>query len=299
MLKNIFNRLLWNLGTLIVIIFCSFSLIRLAPGNPFQQERALDPLILEELKKKFDFSFFEYISGIIRGNFQYSFSKPDTLVSEILFNALPVSLELGFLAMSFALISGLILGGISAQHKNSVIDPIIMILALTGIAIPNFVIGPILQLFWGIQLQLLPVAGWVSIQDRILPVFALSLTYIAYISRLFRSSVIESLGQDFILTARSKGLNQWQIFSRHSLRNSLLPVCNYLAPATAAVLSGTMVIEKIFYIPGLGRHFVESAILRDYPVALGVIIIYSILLLGLNFLADIISIYIDPRIHWK
>ena len=296
LIKSIGKRALINLFTLWLIISASFSIIKLAPGNPFEQERAVSEETMRALKEKFDFGYTEYLLGILQGDFRYSYAFPDQKVGDLILEALPVSLELGFLAMSIALFFGLLLGALSASLRGTKWDSFLMLAALGGIAIPNFVLGPLLQLLFGIHLQILPVAGWFGAMDRILPVLTLAMMYVAYIARISRSSFLETLKQDYIATAQAKGLSPRTILGKHALRNSILPVVHFIAPATAAILSGTMVIEKIFTIPGLGRHFVNSALQRDYPLALGVIIVYSILLLSLNFIADLVSTLIDPRI---
>ncbi len=297
MLSKIAKRLLFNAFTLLIIVSLSYAIIRLAPGSPFEQERAVSAEVLQEMKAKYDFTYFEYINGILHGDFRHSYLYPDKKVSEIIGEALPVSLELGFWALLLATLVGLFLGGLAALNRKNNFDPTLMFIALLGIAIPNFVLGPLLQMFLGVQTQILPVAGWFTPVDRILPVLTLSAMYIAYIARISRTSFADSLKQEYIATAQAKGLSPFKILYKHALRNSLLPVIHFLAPATAAILTGTMVIERIFYIPGLGRHFVNSALHRDYPVALAVIILYSTLLLFLNFLADVLSNWIDPRIE--
>ena len=296
MIKKIAKRMLWNGITLWIIVSLSYLIIKLAPGNPYDKERALSEEALKALKEKFDFSYWEYLGGILQGNFRHSYLYQDKKVIDLVLEALPVSLELGFWSILLATIIGLLLGGVSAMLRKSPWDPILMLIALVGIAVPNFVLGPLLQLFLGIELNLFSVAGWFHWGDRVLPVFTLAAMYIAYIARIARTSMADTFQQDFIAMAEAKGLSPWQILTKHVLRNSLIPVLHFLAPATAAILTGTMVIEKIFYIPGLGRHFVNSALHRDYPVALAVIILYSTLLLLLNFLADLISTWIDPRI---
>lgn len=297
-MKRVGVRVALNLFTLFVIVSLSYAIMRSAPGKPFQTERNASPEVMAELLRKYDFTYGEYLSGIVlRGDFRYSYSHRDDTVREILAEALPVSMELGLYALSIALGLGLLFGLLSALFRGRWFEGAIMTFALIGIAVPNFVLGSLLQLVFSNKLYLTPVAGWDSLESKILPVITLSLLYIAYITRIARGSFLENLGKDYIRTARAKGLAEGRILWKHLLRNSILPVINYLAPATALVLTGTLVVEKIFNIPGMGRYFVESVFQRDFPLALGVIIVYSLFLLFLNLLADILLTVVDPRIQ--
>jgi oligopeptide transport system permease protein len=293
------KRVLLNIATLLIIISLAYIIIKTAPGNPFEQERAQSQEVMNILEKKYSFTYWEYLSGILQGDLKYSYRHPDKSVAEIIKKSLPVSLELGGLAILLAGLIGIMLGTIAALHKNTSQDFALMAFAMAGIAIPNFVLGPLLQYIFATQFRWLNIAGWMTVQDRILPVITLSGMYIAYIARITRGSVLETLNQEFIRVARAKGLSEGRIIWAHIMRNSMIPVLNYIGPATAAVLTGTLVIEKIFNIPGLGRHFVESALQRDYPVALGVLITYSVLLLVINLIVDIIQSLIDPRIRFQ
>ncbi|HKP97869.1 MAG TPA: ABC transporter permease [Fibrobacteria bacterium] len=291
-------RLALNLFTLIVIITVSFAIMKAAPGKPFETERNQSPQVLEELHRKYDFTYFQYLGGILlRGDFRYSYSHRNSTVVEIIGEALPVSMELGCYALALALAAGLTWGLLSALYRGRWFEGFIMALAMIGIAIPNFVLGSLLQLLFSLKLGVTPVAGWSDFDGKVLPVIALSLTYIAYITRIARGSFLENLNKDYIRTARAKGLPEPRILWKHLLRNSILPVVNYLAPATASILTGTIVVEKIFNIPGMGRYFIESVFQRDFPLALGVIIVYSLFLLFLNLLADVILTFVDPRIR--
>ena len=295
---TITKRVLINLLTLIVIIIISYAVMKAVPGNPYEGERNLPPKTLEMLMKKYDFTVFEYLTGIIlRGDFRYSIQHRDLKVTDILVQALPYSLELGFWALVIAIFFGMTWGISAAIFRGSGFENFIMVFAIIGIAIPNFVVGPLLQLLFALKLKFFPVAGWSEFPSKILPVTTLSLMYIAYISRISRGSLLESLTKDFVKTAKAKGLSMTQILFRHVLRNSMIPVVNFLGPAAAALITGTLVVEKIFNIPGMGRYFVESALQRDYPVALGVLIVYSAMLLFFNLLTDIIQTFIDPRIQ--
>ena len=297
-MKRVGVRVALNLFTLFVIVSLSYAIMRSAPGKPFQTERNASPEVMAELLRKYDFTYGEYLSGIVlRGDFRYSYSHRDDTVREILAEALPVSMELGLYALSIALGLGLLFGLLSALFRGRWFEGAIMTFALIGIAVPNFVLGSLLQLVFSNKLYLTPVAGWDSLESKILPVITLSLLYIAYITRIARGSFLENLGKDYIRTARAKGLAEGRILWKHLLRNSILPVINYLAAASALVLTWTLVVDKIFNIPGMGRYFVESVFQRDFPLALGVIIVYSLFLLFLNLLADILLTAVDPRIN--
>ena len=297
-LKRAATRVALNLLTLVIIISISFAIMKSAPGKPFETERNPSPIALAELHKKYDFTYLQYLEGILfRFDFRYSYSHRNSTVLEIISEALPVSMELGFYALVLAVAAGLCAGLLSALYRGRWFESFMMALAMIGIAIPNFVLGSLMQLVFSLKLRATPVAGWTEFDSKILPVIALSLTYIAYITRIGRGSFLENLNKDYIRTARAKGLPEPRILWKHLLRNSILPVINYLAPATAAVLTGTIVIEKIFNIPGMGRYFIESVFQRDFPLALGVIIVYSLFLLFLNLLADIVLTFVDPRIQ--
>lgn len=297
-IKRIALRLALNIFTLIVIITVSFAIMKAAPGKPFETERDPSPQVLEELHRKYDFTYAQYLRGILlHGDFRYSYSHQNSTVLEIIGEALPVSMELGFYALVLAIMAGLTWGLLSALYRGRWFESFIMALAMIGIAVPNFVLGSLLQLFFSLRLRLTPVAGWSDLNSKLLPVITLSLTYIAYITRIARGSFLENLNKDYIRTARAKGLPEARILWKHLLRNSILPVVNYMAPATASILTGTLVVEKIFNIPGMGRYFIESVFQRDFPLALGVIIVYSLFLLFLNLLADIIQTIVDPRIQ--
>jgi oligopeptide transport system permease protein len=298
LLKRIGIRIGLNVFTLFIIISLSFAIMKSAPGKPFETEKSPSPEIIAELHRKYDFTYRQYLTGILlKGDFRYSYSHRDRTVLEIIGEALPVSMQLGGYALLLAIAAGLTWGLLSALYRGRWFESFIMALAMIGIAIPNFVLGSLLQLIFALRLHWTSVAGWPAPGALILPVITLSLTYIAYITRIARGSFLENLNKDYMRTARAKGLPESRILWKHLLRNSILPIVNFLAPATASVLTGTLVVEKIFNIPGLGRYFVESVFQRDFPLALGVIIVYSVFLLFLNLLADIIQTFVDPRIR--
>lgn len=297
-LRRIGLRVLLNALTLIIIISLSYAIMKAAPGKPFQTERNPSPEVLAELHRKYDFTYGQYLRGILlHGDFRYSYSHRNATVMEILGEALPVSLELGAYALLIAVIVGLAAGLLSALYRGRWFEGLVLSGAMLGIAIPNFVLGSLLQLLFSLHWRITPVAGWSGFDSKILPILTLSFAYIAYITRIARGSFMENLNKDYIRTARAKGLPEGRVLWKHLLRNSILPVINYLAPATAYILTGTLVVERIFNIPGMGRYFVESVFQRDFPLALGVIIIYSLFLLFLNLLADIVLTFVDPRIR--
>ncbi len=297
-LRRIGVRVLLNALTLIIIISLSYAIMKAAPGKPFQTERNPSPEVLAELHRKYDFTYWQYLRGILlHGDFRYSYSHRNSTVMEILGEALPVSLELGSCALLIAVGAGLAAGLLSALYRGRWFEGLVLSFAMLGIAIPSFVLGSLLQLLFSLHWRIVPVAGWSGWDNKILPIVTLSFAYIAYITRIARGSFMENLNKDYIRTARAKGLPEGRVLWKHLLRNSILPVINYLAPAAAYILTGTLVVERIFNIPGMGRYFVESVFQRDFPLALGVIIIYSLFLLFLNLLADMVLTLIDPRIR--
>lgn len=292
------RRALINLFVFIGIICAAYALMRIVPGNPYTSERALSTAAMEALKEKYDFTLFEYLKGIVTsGDFRYSYQHRDMEVRELLVRTLPVSLELGGFALALAVCMGGLWGLGSAISRGKVSEGLWMLPALIGIAIPTFVVGPLLQLLFSLKWNITPVAGWYGWETKILPVIALSLPYSAYIARILRGSLVDTQSKDHIRTAKAKGLSPSAILIHHQLRGSMVPLVNFIGPASASLLTGTLVIEKIFNIPGLGRYFVESALQRDYPVALAVLIVYSGLLLTFNLLTDWIQTLIDPRIQ--
>lgn len=298
LLARIIQRFIIALFTLFLILSLSYAIMRAAPGKPFENEKNPSAEVLAELKRKYDFTYWEYLSGIVmRGDLRYSYAHRDRTVNEILAETLPVSMQLGLYAIGLAFIGGLGIGLVSALFRGRWVEGGVMLFALVGIAVPNFVVGTALQLIFANTLHLTKIAGWPEPGTLILPVIALSLTFMAYIARIARSSFIDNLSKDYVRTARAKGLSETRIYLKHLLRNSIQPVISYLAPATASALTGTMVIERIFNIPGMGRYFVESVFQRDYPLALGVILVYSCFLLLLNFFADVVQALIDPRVE--
>ena len=305
MLRYTLRRLLGAIPTLFLVIVLAFLLVHAAPGGPFDDERAL-PAEIEaniaaayHLDEPLPLQFLRYLGGVVRGDFGPSYSYRDYTVSELIGRSFPVSLQLGVLAMLLAAVSGVSLGVVAALRQNTALDKIVMGVAMTGISIPVFVIAPLLVLLLAVQLQWLP-ASWTGSDSGsrlLLPVISLALPQIAYIARLTRASLIEVLSSDFIRTARAQGLGTAAIVRYHALKPAMLPVLSYMGPAVAAVLTGSVVVEEIFGIPGLGQLFVRGSLNRDYTLVLGVVIFYAALIVLLNLIVDLLYGAIDPRIR--
>lgn len=305
MQRYILRRLISAIPTLLIIVSIAFFMMRLAPGGPFDQERNLPPEIEANVLKAYGLDkpvieqYIDYVGGLLRGDFGPSFEFRDFTVRDLIFGGFPASLQLGSLALALAILFGIVFGAYAALHQNSRVDYAVMTLAMTGIAVPNFVMAPILTLILGVYLSLLPVAGWGDGAwiNKVLPVVALALPQIAYISRLTRGSMVEVLNANYILTARAKGLREKIVVNRHALKGALLPVVSYLGPAAAAVMTGSVVIETIFEVPGIGRYFVLGALNRDYPLVMGTVIFYAVLIIALNLVVDLIYAWLDPKVR--
>ena len=304
MIQLLFKRLTIAIPTLIIIIAFVFFLMRLAPGGPFTNERALPPEIEQKINQAYDLDkpiihqFGIYLSKTLKGDLGPSYKYKDFTVNELIASGFPVSITLGLSAIILSLFLGCLLGIIAAIKKNTAIDYAVMGVSLVGICVPSFVLAPILSLIFGLYLGLLPISGWGNgnIYNLILPVISLSLPQIAIISRMMRASTIETLNSDFIKTARSKGLSKTRIIRKHVIRASILPIIDYLAPATAGLMTGSIIIEQIFGLPGIGRYFVVGALQRDYTLVSGVMILYASLLMFLILISDILRALLDPRV---
>jgi oligopeptide transport system permease protein len=300
------RRLLSAIPTLLLIIALAFFMMRIAPGGPFDTTRRLPPEIEHNMKAAYNLDkpltvqFFDYLKDVLHGDFGPSFKNKDFTVSELIMIGAPVSAELGILALTFGLIIGVAVGTLAALKQNSAIDLAAMSIAMTGITIPSFVVAPLLILFFAVELGWLPAGDWSggAPSHLILPVATLTLPLVAVIARLSRGSMLEVLRSNFVRTARAKGLPGWKIMWRHVLRAAMLPLVSYLGPAAAALMTGSLVIERIFLLPGIGRYFVEGAINRDYTLVMGVVIIYAVLILVLNLAADIAYGWLDPRVRY-
>jgi len=307
LLRYALLRLLGAIPTLLLVIVLAFLMVHAAPGGPFDDERVLPPEIEANIAQAYQLDqplpkqFFNYMSGLLRGDMGPSYRYRDHTVSELIGNAFPVSLKLGAMAMLLAVVVGVGTGTLAALRKDSLLDRLVMTLAMTGISIPVFVIAPILVLLFAVKLQWLP-AGWSGAEEGrrlLLPVISLALPQIAYIARLTRASMIEVLSSDFVRTARAQGLGTQAIVRFHALKPAMLPVLSYMGPAVAAILTGSVVVEEIFGIPGLGQFFVRGALNRDYTLVLGIVIFYATLVILLNLVVDILYGVIDPRIRQR
>ena len=304
-LRHAALRLLGLIPTLLVLITIAFFLIRMAPGGPFDGEKVLPPEIRANLDATYHLDepllqqYFRYLGQIISGDFGPSFQYKDWTVNELIARGFPVSFTIGGLAMLLAFVLGVSIGTIAALRQNSAVDYSVMGVAMLGISIPNFVVAPLLILVVAVYAGWLPAGGWDwSWQRMVLPVITLALPVIAYIARLTRGSMIEVLHSNYIRTARAKGLPEWLVIRRHALKPAILPVISFMGPATAALITGSVVIERIYSIPGLGSYFVQGALNRDYTLVMGVVIFYGIVIVVLNFIVDLLYAWLNPRIRY-
>jgi oligopeptide transport system permease protein len=297
------RRLLGLVPVLLLVLLLAFVFMRTAPGGPFDAERTLSPQIEQALRARYHLDepvlqqFGRYLGDLARGDLGPSFRYRNRSVREILWETAPISLALGLLSLGFALAFGIAAGILSAVRARSAWDHLAMGAAMAGICIPNFVLGPVLVLVFALLIPILPPAGWGSPAHLVLPAITLGALRAASIARLVRGSLLEALGEDAIRTARAKGLSEPVVVLRHALKLAILPVVSYLGPATAATLSGSVVIERIFLVPGLGTFFVQSALNRDYTVAMGTVLFYSTLLMLLNLAVDLAYRRLDPRVE--
>lgn len=309
MTRYIIRRFLSLIPTIFLIIVFAFAIERLAPGGPFAAEKKLPPEILANVLAKYHLDepwpqqFLRYLGEIIRGDLGPSFRYKDFTVNQLIAQALPASILLGGLALLVAVFLGIGLGLIAALRQNSWIDYTTMSLAALGISIPLFVIGPVIKLVLALQLKLLPTSGWIDGRNGlivlIMPVLTLSFPYFASIARLARASVLEVLHADYIRTARAKGLKETTVVFKHVLKGAMLPVISYLGPCFAGIITGTVIVETIFTIPGMGRFYIQAATNRDYTLIMGHVIVYSVILVVMNFIVDVAYGFLDPRISYK
>jgi oligopeptide transport system permease protein len=300
------RRLAGVLPTLFVIVTLSFFVIRLAPGGPFDTEQGLAPQARANLEAAYGLDrplpvqYLRYVSGLLHGRFGPSFKLRDVEVSELIAQGLPVSLTLGLGALALALFAGVPLGIGAALRHNSPLDRLATTVAVLGLALPSFVVGPVLVLVFGLRLRWLPVAGWeADASHLILPVVTLALPLVAQIARLVRGGLLEVLRADFVRTARAKGMSETTVVLRHALRPALAPLVSFLGPATAALVTGSLVVETLFGLPGTGRYLVEGAINRDYTLVMGMVVVYGALTLLLNLVADLLYGWLDPRVRYE
>ena len=304
MFEFILRRLLQAIPVLLIVITASFFMIRMAPGDPFSQERALPVEVLKSLKAYYKLDqpmavqYVDYLKNLSRGEFGPSFKYPGRTVTEIIAAGMPVTFELGAYALLIALLIGISSGVTASLRPNTWQDYVPMSVAMIGICLPSYVLGPLLVLVIGIWLEWLPVSGWGYIPgDKILPSVTMGFVYAAYISRLSRGGMLEILNQDFIRTARAKGVSEAMIVLRHALRGGMQPVVSFMGPALAGLLGGSFVVETIFQIPGLGRYYVQAAFNRDYTLILGMTVFFATLIIFFNLFADIVAAWLNPRLR--
>jgi oligopeptide transport system permease protein len=302
MIRILLQRLLELIPTALLIVAASFALVRLAPGSPFSSEKEIPPEVRQKLEAKYGFDkplpeqFIRYLGNLLRGDLGLSTKYPQRTVNEIIANGFPVTLSLAAIALLWSLLVGITAGIIGAIRQNTVWDHVAMTAALVGISVPSFVLGPLLVLTVSLRLHLLPPAGWGDWQHVVLPGLTLGTIYAASIARLTRGGMLEVVRSDFIRTARAKGLSESLIVWRHMLRGGLLPVVSYLGPAVASMLTGSVVVEKIFNVPGIGPYFVDAAFNRDYFLVMGIVLLYAFFLLLMNLIVDVVYGFLDPRV---
>jgi oligopeptide transport system permease protein len=302
MLRYILKRLLVAVVAIFILATITFFMLRLVPGDPFAGPRITPEVKLRlrehyGLEKPLIEQYLIYMGNLLQGDFGYSLAKRGHRVNTIIAEAFPASLDLGIRAMILSIIFGLFFGVVAALNRGKPLDYLTVILVLVGISVPSFVLAGLLQYFFGVYLRILPVARYETPWHTILPAFALSLGTMATIARYMRSSMLEIVGADYIKTARAKGLLPWQVVWRHQIRNALFPILTILGPATAMVLTGSFVVETIFAIPGLGRHFVQAMQNLDYTLVMGLTVFFGAFLIGMNFLIDVAYGLIDPRVR--
>ena len=301
----ILKRILESIPVLWIIATITFFMLQMAPGGPFDNERTL-PIEIEAnikayygLDKPLKNQYFEYLFRLLKGDLGPSYKYPGWTVKEIILSKLPVSAELGFYSIVTALLIGISFGLIASNKYNSFLDKFVMGFSMIGICLPNFVLGPLFILLFAINLGWTQSSGWLLPSDKILPTITMALFYIAYIARLTRSSMIDVLRQDYIRTARSKGISEFHIHLIHGLRNGINPVISFLGPALAGIISGSFVIESVFNIPGLGKFFIQAAFNRDYTLVLGTVLCFSVFIVIFNLIADILLVWTNPRQQFK
>lgn len=306
MLLYVLRRLLVAIPTLFVIVTLAFFLIRVAPGGPFNQERGLSPEVKANLEAQFGLNdplwlqYLNYMKNVVRGDFGPSYNLPDFTVGELFYQGLPISIQLGASALLIALLVGGMLGIIAALNQNRLGDFSVIAVATAGSTIPTFVIAPVIQIVFGLTWNLLPIGGWGggALVNKIGPIITLSLPQIAIVARLMRGSMIESLRANHIRTARAMGLSGWSVVVKHALRGAILPIVSYAGPAAAAMLTGSIIVETIFAIPGVGRYFVDAALNRDYTLVMGTVVVIAIFTIVFNLIVDILYAVVDPRVRY-
>ncbi|MBG9455115.1 peptide ABC transporter permease [Lysinibacillus sphaericus] len=305
MIKYILKRLMYILLALFVIVTATFFLLRLAPGNPFASERNFPPQIEEKLNETYGLNnpwyiqYKDYLIDAATFDFGESMKYKARSTNDMIAEGFPVSLTLGIEAMLLAIGFGVLIGVVAALYHNKFPDYLATTFAVLGISVPSFILAGLMQYFLAYKLQLFPISGWKGFSYSILPALAIAFSHMGFIAKLTRSSMLEQNNSDYVKMARAKGLGKWTVVFRHTLRNALLPVVTYLGPLTAGVVTGSFIVEQIFAVPGLGKHFVQSITNRDYTVVMGTTVFYAIILLFAVFIVDILYSVIDPRIKLK
>jgi len=299
-------RILQAIPVILAVITVTFFLVRAAPGGPFDSEKAVSEQVKAALEARYRLDqpmyeqYLSYLGDLLHGDMGPSFYYPGRSVNDLIFQGLPITAELGLYALLIALIIGCAAGVFAALKPNTVQDYLPMSVAMIGICMPSFLLGPLLVLIFGIWLDVMPVSGWgQTMGDKVLPSITLGAMYAAYIARLSRSGMLEVMNQDYLRTARAKGLPERTVVLRHALRGGLLPVISFLGPAFAALLSGSFVVETVFQIPGLGRFYIQAAFNRDYTMILGTTVFLSTLIVIFNLLSDIVAAWLNPRLRYQ
>jgi len=304
MLRFIAARLLQTIPVLLMVATLTFFMVRSVPGGPFDSEKSVPEQVKRQIEAYYGLDkplvrqYLDYMGHLVRGDLGPSYKYANRTVNEMIALTFPVSLQLGALALGIALLVGMTAGVVAALRPNSPIDYLASGLSMTGICLPTFVMGPLLILVFALTLKWFNASGWFEPRDRILPALTLGVVYAAYVARLTRGGMLEILSQDFIRTARAKGANATRVLFRHALRGGLLPVVSFLGPAAAGIVTGSFVIEMIFQIPGLGRHFVTSAFNRDFTMITGIVVFYAALIVFFNLAVDIVQIWLNPKLKF-
>ncbi len=302
MSKYILRRILSMVLVLFIVATLTFFLAKAIPGGPFTKEKAVPDVVLQRLNEKYHFNdplwkqYLSYMGDLIKGDLGPSFRYDALTVNDIIAKGFPVSAMLGFFAVLLSVVLGIPAGIIAAYRQNRWQDNTVMLFSIIGISVPNFILATIFMYFLGLKFKILPIAGWGSFSHMILPAVTLAAYPTAYTARLTRSSMLDVLNQDYIKTARSKGLSEFKILTVHALKNALLPVVTYMGPMIAAVFTGSFVVERLFFIPGLGKYYVTAIYDRDYTVILGTTMFYAAFLVAANLVVDILYAFLDPRI---
>lgn len=305
MLKFILRRLLETIPVLLVVVTVTFFMLRLAPGGPFDSEKKLSPEVEARLNAHYGFDkplsvqYVNYLKNLLKGDLGPTTTYANRSTNEIIGTFLPVSLELGIYSLCVALVIGISLGVLASLKPNTWSDYLPSSIAMIGICLPTFVLGPVLILFFALKLNMFDATGWDDPRDRVLPALTLGGFYAAYVARLTRGGMLEVLTQDFIRTAKAKGASASRVLFKHALRGGLLPVISFLGPATAGLISGSFVIETVFGIPGLGRQFVTSAFNRDYALVMGTVLLFATFIILLNMIVDILQVWLNPKLKFK